>query len=46
MKEEKPQLTGFRLYKRHRGMLKKMAKKRGVSRAEIVRVAIEKETLA
>lgn len=39
---EKPMPLGDRVYKKHREMLKKQAKKEGVKTAEIVRRAIEK----
>lgn len=40
-KKERPALTGFRLYKRHRTLVRAKARKEKVSGAEIVRRAIE-----
>lgn len=40
-KQEKPKLTGYRMYARHRNMIRKFAKRRKVSDAQIVRDAIE-----
>lgn len=39
--KEHPELTGFRLYKNHRQLIKLLAKKLSVSQAEAVRRAIE-----
>lgn len=41
-KQERPSLTGFRLYEKQREMVRKLAQEKGVSRAQIVREAIEK----
>lgn len=40
-KEEKPSLTGFRLYKKHREIIKTLAKRKQISQAQVVRNAIE-----
>jgi hypothetical protein len=41
MQKEKPLLLGARVYKRHRAILKKLAKKLNVSEAEVVRRALD-----
>jgi hypothetical protein len=40
MQKEKPLLLGARVYKRHRAILKRLAKKLDISEAEVVRRAI------
>ena len=41
MPKEKPLLLGARVYKRHRAILKRLAKNLNVSEAEVVRRALE-----
>jgi propanediol utilization protein len=41
LKEEKPLPLGARVYKRHRVIIRKAARKLGVSEAEVVRMAID-----
>jgi|GEM_PF-5259471 len=41
MKHEKPQNIGCRVYKRHRVLLRQLARREKVSQSEIVRRAIE-----
>lgn len=40
-KKEKPTPLGARVFKRHRNIIRKIAKKSGVSEAQVVRTAIE-----
>lgn len=40
IKRERPSLTGFRLYKEQRNLINKIAKKYKISKAEVVRRAI------
>ena len=41
--EEKPTQLGARVFKRHREIIRKLAKKLNVSEAEIVRAAIQEK---
>jgi hypothetical protein len=41
MPKEKPLLLGARIYKRHRAILKRLAKRLDVSEAEVVRRALD-----
>lgn len=42
-KKEKPRLLSFRVYEKHRVMIKKLAKNKKVSEAQVIREAIEEK---